>query len=115
MESMLKIFNLLTFVTQIILHVRMFKSVGLQKNLGKTKAMVCTPGFIWGQQGESEYKKRATGEAANVLERNRNMVIFKECEVMLEESSLRHRIERTHSIVLTQNRGEEVSGRGPET
>ena len=49
------------------------------------------------------------------MEINRNRVIFKECRVMLEESSLRHYIERTHGIVLTQNRGEEVSGGGPET
>ena len=26
--------------------VRMFERVGLLKNLGKTKAIVCTPGFI---------------------------------------------------------------------
>ena len=31
--------------------VRMFERVGLQTNLDKTKAMICTPGFIWGQQG----------------------------------------------------------------
>lgn len=31
--------------------VRMFERVGIQKNLGKTKEIVCTLGFIWGQQG----------------------------------------------------------------
>ena len=31
--------------------VRMFYRVSLQKNLRKTKAMICSPGFIWGQQG----------------------------------------------------------------
>ena len=29
--------------------VRMFEMVGLQTNLDKTKAMICTPGFIWGE------------------------------------------------------------------
>ena len=31
--------------------VRIFVRYGLQTNLDKTKAMICTPGFIWGQQG----------------------------------------------------------------
>ena len=31
-------------------------------NLGKTKAMVCTPGFIWVQQGEAEYKRQVIGD-----------------------------------------------------
>ena len=31
--------------------VRIFERVGLQKELDKTKAMICTPGFIWGQHG----------------------------------------------------------------
>ena len=32
---------------------RMFKGVVLIPNLGKTKLMVRTPGFIWGKQGKS--------------------------------------------------------------
>ena len=39
--------------TTLMAMVRMFKKVGLQTNLGKTKSMVCIPGFIWGQQGEA--------------------------------------------------------------
>ena len=35
----------------LISMVRTFDRVGIQKNMGKTKAMVCTPGFILGQQG----------------------------------------------------------------
>ena len=27
--------------------VKMFESVGIQTKLGKTKAMMCTPGSIW--------------------------------------------------------------------
>ena len=32
--------------------VRIFDRVGLQTNLNNTKAMICTSGFIWGQQGD---------------------------------------------------------------
>ena len=31
--------------------VRIFERVGLETNLGKTKAMVCTLIFIWGKLG----------------------------------------------------------------
>ena len=31
-------------------------------NLGKTKAMVCTQGFVWGEQATASYKQRSTGE-----------------------------------------------------
>ena len=57
----------------------MFKRVGLQKNLGKTKEMVCTLGFIWVQQGAEVHKRRATGEGATFWERNRTRVICTEC------------------------------------
>ena len=36
--------------------------VGLYKNLGKTKAMISTPGFIWGQLYQYIYKQWVTGE-----------------------------------------------------
>ena len=39
--------------------VRMFERVGLQKNLGKTKTIVCTPGLVLVQQGAAAYKRRA--------------------------------------------------------
>ena len=41
--------------------VRMFESLGLQTNLSKTKAMVCTSGIIWGKHGLAAYKQRVTG------------------------------------------------------
>ena len=41
--------------------VRMFERVGLQTNLDKTKAMIFTLGFVWGQQGAEAYKQRTTG------------------------------------------------------
>ena len=41
--------------------VIMSERVGLQKNLSNTKAIVGTPGFIWGHQGVEAYKQRAAG------------------------------------------------------
>ena len=55
--------------------VRMFDRVGLQKNLGKTKSMVCTPGFVWGQQEAAEYKTRAMVEGDTVRYEKRTRVI----------------------------------------
>ena len=45
--------------------VRMFERFILQTNLNKTKAVIFTPGFIWGHQGAEAYKRRATGEGPN--------------------------------------------------
>ena len=41
--------------------VAMFWQMGLETNLDKIKAMVYTPGFIWGKVGEMAYKRRETG------------------------------------------------------
>ena len=39
----------------------MFLSMGLDANLDKTKAMVCTSRFIWWDWGKVAYKRQATG------------------------------------------------------
>ena len=36
--------------------VAMLRRMGIGANLNKTKAMVCTPGFIWGEWGDTAYK-----------------------------------------------------------
>ena len=41
--------------------VEMFSRVGLYTELEETKALVCTPGYIWGMWTEAAYKRRATG------------------------------------------------------
>ena len=76
--------------------------------------MLCTPGFIWDQQGAAEYKRRATGEGATFRERKRTGVICAECGGTMPASSLRHHMERSHVIVMPQNRGVDVGGGGPE-
>ena len=48
--------------------------MGLGANLEKTKAMVCTPRFIWGKWGETVYKRQATGKGATFRDRKRMRV-----------------------------------------
>ena len=45
----------------LMLTVDMFRRMGLDTNLGKTKSMFFMPGFIWGKWGELAYKRRAKG------------------------------------------------------
>ena len=53
--------NSIWFQTTLTEVVRIFNRVGLLTNLGMTKKMVCTLGFIWGQQRKAAYKRRAAG------------------------------------------------------
>ena len=78
----------------------MFDRVGLQKNLNKTKEMICTLGFIWGQQGAEAYKRRSTGEGTTFWEIKRTRVIYEECGETMAASSLRHHMERAHGRLL---------------
>ena len=94
--------------------VRMFDRVGLQTNLNNTKAVICTPGFIWGQQGAEAYKKRATGEVPTFRERKKTRVSCDECGETMAASSLRHHMERAHGILFLQVRGVGVGGGGLE-
>ena len=51
--------------------VRLFGRVVLITNLGNTKAMVFTPGFVWGQQGTAAYNRRATGDRGAFLDQKK--------------------------------------------
>ena len=46
----------------LMVTVTMFRRVGLETNLEKTKALVCTPRYIWGKCSKSLYKRKATEE-----------------------------------------------------
>ena len=63
--------------------VLMFDRVGLQTNLGKTKAMVCTPGFIWVHKVESLYKRWEMGDVAKFMERDQTRVSYEICGAMI--------------------------------
>ena len=41
--------------------LRMFKRVGLKRNLSETEDMVCMPEFIWGKQELSHTNKELRG------------------------------------------------------
>ena len=66
--------------------VAMFRGMGLETNLKKTKAMVCTPGFIWGKWGEMAYKRLATVEVSAFGDQKEMMVSCTVCGVKVEES-----------------------------
>ena len=101
--------------TMLTVVVQIFERVGLQMKLGKTKGMVFTPGFIWGQLGVAAYKRRATGEGDTFRERKKTRVSCKECVTTMAELLLLHHMERSNGIVIPHNRGVEF-GRGvPET
>ena len=85
--------------------VRMFEMMVLKENFGGTKALVCNPGFIRGQQGTSAYKRREMVEGETFLERKRTRVSHEECGGTMLASYLCHRMERIHRIVLTQKGG----------
>ena len=48
----------------LMVTVAMFHRMGLLNNLKKTKAMICSFGFIWGDWKEAVYKQWLTGEGA---------------------------------------------------
>ena len=48
--------------------IDIFQRMGMEMNLGKTKAMVCIPMFIWGKWGELAYKRRKIGEKETFME-----------------------------------------------
>ena len=72
----------------------MFEGVGLQTNLYETKAMICTSGFIWGQQGAETHKWRATGEGPTFIERKRTRISCEVCGETMAASYLRHHMDR---------------------
>ena len=58
----------------LIVMIVMFCRMGIDDNLKNTKAMVCTPRFIWGKWGETVYKRQATGKGATFRDRKRMRV-----------------------------------------
>ena len=61
--------------------VAMFCKMGLDVNLKKTKAMVCTPDLIWRKWGDQAYKRQATEEGAAFREMKRTTVSCTKCGV----------------------------------
>ena len=76
--------------------VTMFQWVGLRKNLEKTKALVCTPGYIWESCNEAAYKRRDIGEGETFRMGKRARVSCTVCWVTVALSSLKGNMERQH-------------------
>ena len=95
--------------------VRMSECVSLQMNLGKAKAMVYNPIFIWGQKSEVLYKWRVTGEGVTFRERNSTRLSCEVCGSTMAVSSLQNHLYRAYGKIMTQTRGVDVKGGGAET
>ena len=64
----------------------------------KTKAMMCTPGFIWEMVGGMAYKIQATGEGATFRERKKESLSCATCGVTVAASYLKSHMARSHCI-----------------
>ena len=76
--------------------VPMLQLLRLETNLYKTKALVCTPGYIWGKWSEAAYKRRANGEGATFRERKRARVSCTVCRVAVAVLYLEGHMERQY-------------------
>ena len=95
--------------------VDMFRRVGMEKNLDKMKAMICTQGLIWVQIREAMYKRRETGEGEKFWERKRTSVSYLECGTEVAASSIRNHLWQSNGVILPQTRGVHVGGGGATT
>ena len=85
--------------------VAMLCRIGLEANLEKTKAMVCTPKFIWEKWGETAYKQRATGEGETFRERKKTRMNFTKYGVTVVASYLKTHMAQIHVICTPPDKG----------
>ena len=90
--------------------VAMFRRMVLGKNLDKTKALVCTPRYIWGECIEVAYKCRSTRDVETFGERKQARLSFKICGVTVAASSLRGHMVRQHGNITMQTIEVEIGG-----
>ena len=81
----------------------------------KTKAMVCTPGFISGEWGELAYKWQETGDNSTFRDQKKTRMRFSTCSVTVAASYLKANMARSHGICVHQTRGVDNVGEGPIT
>ena len=89
--------------------------MGLEANLKKTKVVVCTPRFIWGNWGETAYKRRETGEGATFREQKKTRVSYNKYGVTVAVSYLKTHMAQIHAICVPQKRGVDEVGGGQTT
>ena len=54
------------FQVDLTVTVAVFRRVGIDTNQEKTKALVCTPYYVWVKCSEAAYKLRATWGGVNI-------------------------------------------------
>ena len=90
----------------------MFRRVGLETNLDKTKTLLCTTGYIRGKWSEKAYKHRTTREGATFRERKRERASCTEYGVTVAASSVKGHMETKNDISIPQTREVGIGGRG---
>ena len=95
--------------------VAMFRRMGLEMNLEKSKTMVFMPGYIWCKWEEHEYKRQAPGEGATCRERNMLRVSCSECAATVAQYYLKQHMTSLHGLCIPQTRGVDKNGEGPPT
>ena len=77
--------------------VSLFARVGLETNVSKTQAMICTPGRIRTQLPEASYRRMQQGIVL-AAERDTRMVQCRECDIAISASSMRHHLADQHDV-----------------
>ena len=94
----------------LIVMIVMFCRMGIDDNLKNTKAMVCTPRFIWGKWAVVAYKWRATGKGVTFEERKVTWMSCTKCDVTVTTSYLKTHMAQIHGICVPQTRGVDKAG-----
>ena len=96
-------------------HVKDVPEGGNTEIPGQDQSNGVHPRFNLGKTGHSGVQDESDGRRRYVLEWKRTRVSCAECRVTMSEYSLHHHMERSHGIVLPQNRGVDIGGGVPET
>ena len=99
----------------LVVAVTMFCRIILEANLEKTKAMLCTPRFIWEKWGKTACKQLAEGEGETFREWKKTQVICTEWFVAVEASYINTHMIQIHTICIPHMRGVNEVGGGPNT
>ena len=81
----------------------LFARVGLKTNTTKTKAMICTPGYIATQMSDQQYRRRMRGTGQTYRERQRRRVECSLCNRNLAAASLPSHMLSQHGVVHQDN------------
>ena len=95
--------------------VAILGTAGLDTILENTKAMVCTPGFIWVKWSKEAYKSRATVEGETFREKKGIRISCSECGLTVAASSQKHHTARQNRVSAPQTIWFDEGGGEPTT